>query len=496
MLHTKLKTLVCIIVLLGGALATSLASGVFAGTAPESAAHSPAAAAHEPSRQPPEAAPKADVDAAHVRDIKAALAKRLHDDNAFTRRHAAEALWQIDRDPAAVAAMIADLKSPDWQVRRNAAEALGGFGVAAKAAVPALAEALKDASSFVRSSAALALWRIGEHPDAIATLVADLADPDSAGHRSTAAYALGLMGAKATAAVGALLEALKDNPWSSAENSFFHIAAAQALWRINKHPAAVPALTPELAEPEAGRRMAAAEALGRIGKEAKAAVPALIGALGDEKDYVRRAAAEALGAIGAEDAVPALLKALQEKGRVRVCAAEALWRINHHPAALPALAEAVQDPTEHAAYFAHVALRHLGAEAKAVVPALTAALKDGNASKRLEAAVTLWRVNKDPAALGVLVAALQEGDGRLRVAAAKVLWQAEKHPAAVPALVKALNDKDVNVRAEAAEALWDINKHPAAVATLLDILKEHGEGIRALGRIGAAFKAAAHRPMR
>src|SRR5205814_10623654 len=107
-----------------------------------------------------ETAPGQPPSAGNVDDIKAALANRLKHADAWTRIDAAEALWKIDNDPAAVAAMVADLKDRDWQVRRNAAYTLGRFGSRAKAAVPALTEALQDASICVSNSAALALWQL------------------------------------------------------------------------------------------------------------------------------------------------------------------------------------------------------------------------------------------------------------------------------------------------------------------------------------------------
>ncbi len=220
--------------------------------------------------------------------------------------------------------------------------------------------------------------RRNNHPTvgaAIAALIPTLKDSYSAGHRARAADALGRLGPEAKAAIPFLIDALNDHPWTSGENSFFHIPAALALWRIDRHSAAVPALITCLNDQEPGRRMIAAEALKEIGADARAAVTPLCHALQDEKDYVRRTAAQALGKIGDETAVPALLDALGERSRLRVHAAEALWRINQHPLAMPTLAEAMNDPTDQTDYFAEIALRHIVNGSPAAIVAFVESVK-------------------------------------------------------------------------------------------------------------------------
>lgn len=92
--------------------------------------------------------------------------------------------------------------------------------------------------------------------------------------------------------------------------------AADALGRMGD--AAVPLMIENLQyrDPEPERqaevRRQAAEVLARIGPDAEPAVPALIEALQDPSPSVRKAAAHALGQIGpaAEAAVPALLRTM------------------------------------------------------------------------------------------------------------------------------------------------------------------------------------------
>ena len=69
----------------------------------------------------------------------------------------------------------------------------------------------------------------------------------------------------------------------------------------------VPNLINALSDNDEDVRIAAAEALGKIGPEAKGAVPALIIVLGDSDHVMRNRTVEALGKIGpeAKEAIPA-----------------------------------------------------------------------------------------------------------------------------------------------------------------------------------------------
>jgi len=90
----------------------------------------------------------------------------------------------------------------------------------------------------------------------------------------------------------------------------------------------VPALVEALKYKNEDVRQLAAEALGKIGPEAKEAIPALIEALKDKNEQVRQYAAGALYSIGpeAKEAIPALIEALKDKV-VRQYAADALGSI-------------------------------------------------------------------------------------------------------------------------------------------------------------------------
>jgi len=174
------------------------------------------------------------------------------------------------------------------RVRSHAAGALAERGTAAEAAIPALVQTIKtDPEYGVRLSSASALGSLGpKGAEALRLLLHTIGDEDRWG----VVHSLGKMGPLGAVAVSELVKVLKSDPD----------------WKL---------------------RQAAAEALGRIGLDARAAVPALIRALRDENEHVRYHAIQSLGIMGpyARDAIPALKKALRDKySEARKAAAEAL----------------------------------------------------------------------------------------------------------------------------------------------------------------------------
>ncbi|MBN2453282.1 MAG: HEAT repeat domain-containing protein, partial [Candidatus Omnitrophica bacterium] len=131
---------------------------------------------------------------------------------------------------AAVPELIKALGDKNDDVRKNAAEALGRIGQAAKDAVPALVKALGDKNDVVRKNAAETLGRIGpDAKDAVPELIQAVDDIGNA-----AAEAIGKIGLPA---VPALIQALKD------KNYFIRDEAAEILGRIGPAAkAAVPAI--------------------------------------------------------------------------------------------------------------------------------------------------------------------------------------------------------------------------------------------------------------
>jgi len=208
----------------------------------------------------------------------------------------AVALWKISRHRATLPVLTRALDDEDYFTRVAAIQGLGVMGADAKSAIPVL----------------LATFTNERDP-----LYRPLL-------RACVARALGQMGAAAKPAVLELVRALEDS------NHELRVAAAQALWQIEKNPAAIPVLIRGLRD--SLTRDKATDALGSIGPAAKAAVPYLVYSL-RIMDYSSSAekAARALGQIGpaAKAAVPSLHEALHDfRPEVRRAAAEALRKID------------------------------------------------------------------------------------------------------------------------------------------------------------------------
>src|SRR5215831_2750218 len=141
--------------------------------------------------------------------------------------------------------LIAELKDGDERARSQAAYDLERLGPAAKAAVPALLGALRD-RQIGGYQAACALRVIDpDNEQGVRLLVRDLSHPQ-ADARYNAAGVLGLFGARARAALPALVAVLR------VPDRAVRLAAASSLHEIEPgHPAAVPVLAALVLDPQA-----------------------------------------------------------------------------------------------------------------------------------------------------------------------------------------------------------------------------------------------------
>jgi HEAT repeat protein len=315
------------------------------------------------------------------------------------RRQAALTLGRIGvASEDSLPALKTAVKDKHEAVRAAAAEGLGGSGIPGDEVAPLLTKLLDDPAKDVQVAAIGGLGKLGSAAKAAAPLIHKIAQatveapagakqPDL---RVLCITTLGSIGPAAKEAAPLLLSWLSTakseddrriivqalgqmkaeeaakvlEPLMRKENGAVGAAAAVALWRIEKKPAALTFLQDGLKEkkgrgpfiqgigqvgseawesvsalkeilmrdPDLEQRALAAEALGHIGKGARPALKALVDALKLPHQGVRIQAARALGQFeeDAEDAVPFLQDLMNDpqSPRVREAAVDALRQID------------------------------------------------------------------------------------------------------------------------------------------------------------------------
>ncbi len=276
-------------------------------------------------------------------------------------------------------------------------------------------------------------------------------------------------------------------------------AAAEALAKLGADARdATPALVEALPERDPAVAGRVREALARIGP---AAAPALAEALA--KPELRGGAALVLGDLGADakPAVPALLRALKgvQPGPPALAARSplllALARVG--PDAVPPLVEWLRDADPELRNSAATALALIGPAARPAVPALIGMLKDAEAANRREAAIALGSIGPGASDAAVPLVEFLKSLPAERKAQARLAGLALSRigKAAVPALMGGVKGDNATARVECASALGLIGPDAAeAVPALVEALKPgsglEGEAADALGRIGPAAKEA------
>ena len=227
---------------------------------------------------------------------------------------------------------------------------------------------------------------------------------------------------------------------------------------------AVPLLVEMLHDRSRSYRNRVANMLCAVGPAAKGAVPDLIKMLEEKSPRDPHQVIRVLCAIGpdAKAAIPAIRRVVLGYLTSKDEPAVDLWRYNAFnyydfanlgPAAVPMLLDTIDlfdtwpgGLSEIAVVNCFGSLRELGPAAKEAAPRLTQLLKHEAPQFRLEAARTLWKVEKDPAVVPVLVAIVKGDDHMLARKAAEALG--EIGPAAKDALpaLKALLPKEEPAR--------------------------------------------------
>lgn len=245
----------------------------------------------------------------------------------------------------------------------------------------------------------------------------------------------------------------------------------------------------QLAAPDVAVRRNASYELSQLGPKAKDAVPALIKALEDSDKQVWTNAIAAIAALGpdAKDAVPALLAALDSKGasrqrsyyrdQVLIRTSYALTRIG--PVAIPSLIEGLKSSDTMMRSGSARALGGMGSIAKEAIPALVENLGYWDAGVQNDATEALGSIGE--AAKPKVLEALNGKEPRQRSAAALALGAIGKpaRDAAGPMLAQFKSETDAAVRASLLTALPRVGADPAQIVpALIEGMKDEREPIR------------------
>ena len=287
-------------------------------------------------------------------ELRAVIAEALKEIGVEDLAGAAKQARAAGADDGGLAAIIADTRSDDDLISGIAMRELGKRGPA-EAIIDSLVYALEHGHN--PGAAASVLGGFGPAAERAAPYLLPYIRDPAAG--TNAVQALGRIGARDQLIIAELskLVAEKGNPQRA--------MAASALGEL-KAVTAVPELIEALSDPDKYTAILAANALAKIGADARAAVPRLTGLLDQPDKDVRRGAVQALGAIGAAaaEAVPGITRQLQSSDRrLKDAAVLALERIGGQKAAEALQADARRYERSDVAEYRR--LRDSGAERKA-----------------------------------------------------------------------------------------------------------------------------------
>lgn len=391
------------------------------------------------------------------------------------------ALRKVDPEGTqAVPMLIGLLGNQDADIRSGAIHVLGRFGPAAKPAVPLIVKALDDPAT--ARAAARALVFLGpDAKEAVPALVKALGS-DYGLVRRDAVWALGRIGPDARQAAPALVGMFeKDKPplfWSETQflaglvlgrigdrSTAREMVAALEGFNSDNHPFAEslamigPEAVPEMVQikdVDCGLEVIA-DALGRMGPEAREAVPWLIRQLQrKEVTFAKPSLVVALGGIG-----PAAKEAV------------------------PALAEVLKDTSEFTRREAATALGCIGPEAKAALPALDGLASDADEGVRLIAAAAAFKIRGEPdKAVAILVAGL---------ASDKTCAEASRELGLLGPAAREAGPELAKHMPYSAVAYWRVTGDAAAARSSLVMLlyqEKPGSALSLLSQMGADAKPA------
>ena len=337
--------------------------------------------------------------------------------------------------PDMLTAMIDLLQDKDPHVRESAVKIAGYF--AFNECVTLLLERCHDRDENVRR-AAIELIPYLENGPVLPTLIEAL-EKETPKIRAAAARALGQM--ESTLAYPYLLAALRDT------DAWVRYYAARSIgW--SGYPEAVESLSRmAIADPATQVRIAAVEALGRIGGARVVSILAPLAEDAESSNDLVRAALMALGEIGHPNSLPPLLASLHSRDpERRMYAAIALGKRGGMGVEVALQSLAISDTEMRVVQATIEALTVLG------TPEAIAALVELTANPSRNELCILALANLGETQIEAIGQGLHHPNVKVRCAVIKVLTRL-KHPRASGVLMAALDDRETSVRLAAVNAL-------------------------------------------
>lgn len=324
-----------------------------------------------------------------------------------------------------------------------------------------------------RIAAAKAVKTIGGEP-AVRQLLVLLKDAD-AGVKAEVTNALKEIGGEH---IAVLIPSMKDS------DANVSAGASNALVAIG--PKVIPQV--QKAAKDAPLRGPSISVLVKIGAPS---VPAMVELLSEDDQDLRMAAADALGKIGSEDATPALLESTRDIAAVRRVAISSLCAICD-PRSTDLLVEVLRETRDDGEVRARAARALSVIGGGKALSALVGGLGDLDQKVRTSVITGLQRVG-DPA-VGPVVSAIARGSSDLRHAGATVLEKIESASAA-SALLQLSKDSDPLVRLSAARGLGEQRAHPQTGALITMLSDPDGRVADAAVLALAGLKSVAVAPL-
>jgi HEAT repeat protein len=296
------------------------------------------------------------------------------------------------------------LTDADEEVRWSACYAIEAIDLDPATHVDLIVPRLSDPSERVEEMAIRQLKKLAEEID-LTSHVAPICQVIRRGRKRSATAAcevIGTLGPRAHAAAPFLIDALEG------EDEFIVIAAAKALWRVDRR---IDVALPQLARlfPDFGETVC--DAITQIGPAAAPLMDQVLAALESDDWDLQWAAADALGCMGSSDPVvlATLAAALGHESVIVVsAAAAALARIG--AAAVPVLSDILQQPDDPRAEWAADALGRIGPAAGAAAEPLLAQLHSPRPGLAAWSAIALAKITGDERTVPMLVKLLDRTD--------------------------------------------------------------------------------------